>query len=74
MITNGREEANCLTASSSNTRTKCLQMKPAVVRIKTNKSKWLWIVNGDLREREKCLRGFNGKLNSYLQYRSTVVA
>ena len=46
------KEVYMIMNGSSNTRTKGLQMKPAVVRIKTNKRRWLWIMNGDLHERE----------------------
>lgn len=77
MITNGTERANYLTASSSSTRTKGLQIKPAVVGIKTNERRWRWIMNGDLPEREKAhsksLHGFKGKSSKYLEYRSTAL-
>lgn len=58
MIMNGMERANCLTARSSNRRTKGLQVKPAVVGIKTNKRRLLWIMNGDLHERESPFKKF----------------
>lgn len=58
MIANGMERANYLTASSSNTRTNGPQIKPAVAGITTNKRRWLWIMNGDLPERESPLKKF----------------